>query len=99
MILYLIVLKHDALPSVMGEFEALAALEIKNRHSQKWGNRNQMFRWINNIDYRFGPNEKKKQILHVVECAETWKEIDKESANPGEKSSRHGWLSSETLNR
>jgi hypothetical protein len=96
---FMIVLKDDALPSVMGEFEALAALEPKNRHSHQWGNRNQMFRWVNDIDYRFGSNEKKKQILHVVECVETWKEIDKQSADPVEKSSRHVWLSSETLNR
>jgi hypothetical protein len=96
---FMIVLKDDALPSVMDEFEALAALEPKNRYSHKWGNRNQMFRWVNDIDYRFGPNEKKKQILHVVECTETWKEIDKQSAAPVEKSSRHVWISSETLNR
>jgi hypothetical protein len=96
---FMIVLKDDGLPSVMSEFEALAALEIENRHSQKWGNRNQVFRWINSIDYRFGPNEKKKQILHVVQCVETWQEVDKQSAELIDKISRHVWLSSETLNR
>ncbi len=30
-------LKDDSLPSVMSEFEALAALERKNRYRRKWG--------------------------------------------------------------
>lgn len=95
---FMIVLKDDALPSVMSEFEALAELEPNNRYRQRWGNRFQVFRWVNDIDYRFGQNGKQKQILHVVECTETWKEIDKESGNLVEKSSRHVWLSSEALN-
>jgi hypothetical protein len=96
---YMIVLKDDALPSVMSEFEALAAFERKNRHRGKWGNRGQHFRWINGIDYRFGPNGKKRQVLNVVECVETWKQVEKESAELVEKSSRHVWLSSQPLNR
>lgn len=96
---FMIVLKDDALPSVMKEFEALAALETKNRHQHTWGNRNQIFRWANTIDYRFGPNGKKSQILHVVECKERWKEVNRESGKPEEKNSRHVWLSSEPLDR
>lgn len=96
---FMIVLKDDALPSVMNEFETLASLETKNRHRRTWGNRNQTFRWINTIDYRFGPNGKKSQILHVVECKESWKEVNRDSCQPEEKSSRHVWLSSEPLDR
>lgn len=96
---FMIVLKDDALPSVMNEFEVLAPLEAKNCHQHTWGNRKQFFRWLNAIDYRFGPNDKKSQILHVVECKETWNEIDRESGQPEEKQSRHVWLSSEPLNK
>lgn len=96
---FMIVLKDDALPSVMNEFEALAALETKNCHRDKWGNRSQIFRWANTIDYRFGPNGKKKQILHVVECKESWNKVSRESGQPEKKCSRHVWLSSEPLDR
>ena len=96
---FMIVLKDDALPSVMSEFEALAALEKENRHRHKWGNRNQVFRWVNDIDYRFGPNGKKRQNLHVVECKESWQGVDQKSGELVDKSSRHVWLSSKPLNR
>jgi hypothetical protein len=96
---FMIVLKKEALPSVMSEFEALAALEIKNRYRHKWGNRIQVFRWVNSIDYRFGPNGKKSQILHVVECQESWQQVDPKTGQLEEKSSRHVWLSSKPLNQ
>ena len=96
---FMIVLQDDALPSVMNEFEVLAALDTQNRYRCIWGKRKQVFRWVNGIDYRFGPNEKKSQILHVVECEESWQEVSRESGQPEEKSSRHVWLSSEPLNK
>lgn len=96
---FMIVLKDDALPSVMQEFEALSALENDKFHPHTWGNRKQVFRWVNGIDYRFGPNDKNRQILHVVECKESWNEVNRESGKPEEKNSRHVWLSSEPLNK
>lgn len=88
---FMIVLKEGSLPSVMTEFNSLCALEEKNRYTQKWGNRNQIFRWANDIDYRFGPNGKNRQILYVVECKEQWQEIEVQSGQRVEKSSRHVW--------
>ena len=96
---FMIVLKDGSLPSVMNEFNSLCGLEKKNRYIQKWGNRNQFFRWANDIDYRFGPNGKNRQILHVVECKEKWQEINFITGQQVEKSSRHVWLSSTPLNR
>ena len=95
---FMIVLKDDALPSVMREFEALSGLEPMNRHRRPWGKRLQTFKWINDIDYRFGPNSKKSQILHVVECSEVWQEVQKDG-QVVEKKSRHVWLSSEPMNK
>lgn len=89
---FMIVLKDKSLPSVMREFEAISQLEPKNRSTGKWGARRQQFRWVNDIEYFFGPNEKQMQIVHVVECAETWQEVEKGSTDVVEKSSRHVWL-------
>jgi len=96
---FMIVLQNDALPSVMREFEALKNLDEKNRYRGIWGNRKQFFRWVNDIDYRFDKNGKKSQILHVVECKESWHEINPETGQPEENCSRHVWLSSEPLDR
>jgi hypothetical protein len=57
------------------------------------------FEWINRIEYRFGSNLKKRIIVHVVVCQETWEEIDPETSASVTKTSRHAWLSSKPLNR
>mgnify|MGYP001765763226 CR=1 FL=1 len=96
---YMIVLQDKSLPTVQGEFEAISGLEPKNRHSHCWGNRKQQFRWANHIEYSFGKNGKKTEVLHVVECVETWREIEKSGTRTIEKSGRHLWISSEPLNQ
>lgn len=96
---FMVVLQDGTMPTVIREFEMLSGLEEKNRYRCTWGNRRQLFKWANHIEYSFGSNGKKKQTLHVVECKESWQEVDKVTAERIEKSSRHVWLSSEPLTR
>ncbi|MFH1465176.1 MAG: transposase family protein [Pseudomonadota bacterium] len=93
---FMIVLKDDSLPSVWEEYEGLRKLEPGQQARRTWGNRRQHFRWVNFIEYYWGPNRKKKQVVHVVVCEERWEEIDAEG-DIVEKRSRHAWLSSEPL--
>jgi hypothetical protein len=86
------------LPSVMKEFESLAELEPGQRHARSWGGRRQFFKWANGIEYDFGANGRKREIVHVVECLERWEEIGR-GPEVVEKGSRHVWLSSEPLDR
>jgi hypothetical protein len=95
---FMIVLKDDSLKSVWEEFNGLSQLEPDQQADRVWGNRRQHFRWVNDIEYYYDTNQKKKQIVHVVVCEESWKEID-EKGNPIEKHSRHAWVSSEPLNK
>lgn len=96
---FMIVLQDDALASVWEEFHGLGKLQTENRFEQNWGDRRQRFRWVNGIEYRWGPNDRKRQTLHVVVCQESWNEIDPDTAKVIEKTSRHAWVSSESLNR
>lgn len=96
---YMIVLKDGALPTVLREFEALAELEPEQRHSIVRGGRSQRFRWVNDIEYEYGPDARKRVFLHVVECREQWREIAKGSSQEIERSSRHVWISSEPLTK
>jgi hypothetical protein len=93
---FMIVLPDDSLTSVWEEYQGLGKLEPNQQARRKWGNRRQSFRWVNDIEYRYGPNRRKKQIVHVVVCEESWEEIDAEGKTV-ERSSRHAWLSSEPL--
>ena len=96
---FMIVLQDDSLPSVWDEVRGLGKLEKQNVLPHKWGDRRQQFRWVNNIEYRWGDKERKRQTIHVVICEERWEEIDPDTAKPVEKTSRHAWISSEPLSR
>jgi hypothetical protein len=96
---YMIVLPDSCLPSVWEEYEGLRKLEGRNRLHTTWGNRRQRFQWVNGIEYSYGPQESKKQIVHVVVCEETWEEVARDSAEIVTKTSRHAWTSSKPLKR
>ncbi len=95
---FMIVLQDGSLPSVWEEFNGLIKLEPKNRFERVWGDRRQVFQWVNGIEYAYGPNQRKRQKVHVVVCQETWEEVDK-VGKVVIKSSRHAWLSSQPLTR
>jgi len=96
---FMIVLQSKSLPSVWEEFEGLKKLETNNFYHTTWGDRNQRFEWVNNIEYYYGSNDKKKQILHMVICNETWEEIAKDSTDVVTNKSRHVWISNKPLSR
>lgn len=96
---YMIVLKDGSLPSVWPEFQALLSLAPENHATRLSGVRRQDFRWVNGIDYCYGANGRNRLKLHLVECLETWEEIDPETGKPVAKTSRHVWISSERLTK
>jgi hypothetical protein len=96
---FMMVLQDGSLPSVWEEVHGLEQIERQNRFEQNWGDRRQRFHWVNGIEYGYGENSRKRQILHVVICEESWKEVDAASARIVEKTSRHAWLSAQPLAR
>lgn len=96
---FMIVLQDKSLPSVWEDYEGLIKLEPDNDAQRTWGNRHQHFTWANEIEYRFGKNGRKRQLVHLVVCLETWEEIDPKTCKPVEKTSRHAWISSNPFNK
>jgi hypothetical protein len=96
---FMIVLQDQELPSVWEEFRGLGQLQRQNQLRRNWGNRQQRFRWVNEIEYRYGEQERKKQMLHVVLCEESWEELDVDSPEVVQKTARHAWISSAPLSR
>lgn len=97
---FMIVLQDKSLPSVWEEANGLRKLDDGQcTLNQNWGNRRQHFWWVNNITYEYGLNRCKKQTLHLVVCEESWQEIDKETNEIVEKTSRHAWVSSQPLSK
>jgi hypothetical protein len=73
---FMIVLQDGSLKSVGEEFKGLSKLTTGNRCEMIWGGRRQRFTWINHIEYRYDKGEKKRQVVHVVVCDESWQEWD-----------------------
>lgn len=94
---FMIVLQKESLSTVWEEFYSLLKLSPENISQQKWGIRRQVFKWVNKIEYYYGPNERYKITLHVVICDEEWEEID-EKGERVTKQSHHAWISSRPLN-
>lgn len=90
---FMIVLQDGSLPYVWEEFHGLRTCRTKeHRLSYRWGDRQQQFEWQNDIDYRFGDNEKRRITVHVVRCQESWQEVDENGAVV-QRSSTWAWLS------
>ena len=94
---YMIVLKDKSLTTVWEEYNVLQGMEPQNHFQMKWGNRKQIFKWVNNIEYE--DDRKKTHLVHVVVCKETWKEVDKKSNEIVPKKSKHAWISNKPLNK
>lgn len=96
---FMIVLQDKSLPSVWEEFYALAKLQTNHTANMIWGDREQKFEWVNEIEYYYGRNQQKKIVLHVVTCEENWLEVDKSSCEIVNKTSNHAWISSKPLTK
>ena len=94
---YMIVLQDGSLPSVWEEFKGLSPLEGEKQRVQVWGDRRQAFRWVNQIEYRWGLNQRKCLNVHVVVCREGWQQVDNQTGEIVAKHSKHAWLSSKPL--
>lgn len=95
---FMIVLKDQSLPSVWAETRGLRRLQRENRWGQVWGDRQQRFWWVNEIEYCYGANERRRLTLHVVVCEESWQDVDAQG-EVQTHNSRHAWVSSQPLSR
>ncbi|MFH1435117.1 MAG: transposase family protein [Pseudomonadota bacterium] len=95
---FMIVLQDDSLPSVWEEFRGLNELQEDNTLEMTWGERRQRFTWVNDIEYAYGKNERKRLKVHLVVCEESWEDIDKEGKIVT-KTSRHAWISAIPITR
>jgi hypothetical protein len=96
---FMIVLKDGSLPTVWAEYHSLQYEQGENRLQQNWGERRQLFEWVHDIRYEYGPNAKKFLDIHVVVCREQWEEVDPDTSQVVPKHSKHAWISSRPLSR
>lgn len=97
---YMITLKKDSIPTIWKEAHALMRINPENQLKCYWGEREQIYSWANEIEYEYiKGNRKKKEILNVVTCDESWEENHTSSTGKTEiKETKYAWLSSRKIN-
>ena len=96
---FMIVLKDGSLPSVWQEYHSLVHYQQENQKRLNWGDRRQHFRWVNQIRYTFGANNKNHIDIHVVVCIEQWQAVDPKTAQILTHEQKYAWISSRTISR
>ena len=95
---YMIILKDDSLKTVWEDAEGLRKLDKEGnlRKSHRWGDRDQSFWWVNDLEYEFKADGKRRRLrVHLVVCDETWTD-----PKTGEtRHSRWAWISRHPLSQ
>lgn len=94
---FMMVLKAKHLPSLWEEFQALRPLLPDQTLKQNWKGRQQVFSWVNDLPYEYGPNGRHKTTVHVVACDETEFVVDAQSGIITPLTKQHVWISSHPL--
>jgi hypothetical protein len=90
---FMIVLQDGSLPQLWQEYHGLRRLlNEKERLTHRWGDRKQSFELVNDLQYCWGENGKKRLTLHLVVCQESWEEVD-ERGTRVTRSSTWAWIS------
>lgn len=94
---YMLVLKEDALKDVWHEAMGLMRLEPKDSLECIWGNRRQIYRWANGVEYCHGENGRYRESLHVVICEESWEETNRYTGKAEVLTTRYAWISGQRI--
>ncbi|MBZ9623767.1 transposase family protein [Clostridium sp. FP2] len=96
---FMLVFKEGSMKDTWKEAMGLIRLTPENTIKYNCGARNQVYRWINDVEYTYGDNGRKKTILHVVTCEETWEETSRTTGKIESKSTRYIWISGKELTK
>jgi len=96
---FMLVFKEGTMNDTWREAMGLIRLTPENTIKRYCGSRNQVYKWINDIEYTYGDNGRKKVMLHVVTCEETWEETNRTTGKTESKPTRYVWISGKELTK
>lgn len=96
---YMFVFKEGSMKDTWREAMGLIRLTPENTMKRHCGGRNQVYRWINDVEYTFGNNGRCKERLHVVVCEESWEERSRITGKTALKSTRYVWISGKEITK
>jgi hypothetical protein len=96
---FMLVFKEGSMKDAWREAMGLIRLTPENTIKRVCGSRNQVYKWINDVEYIYGDNGRSKVILNVVTCEETWEEISRTTGKTEFKLARYVWISGKELTK
>lgn len=96
---YMLVFKEGSMRDVWREAMGLIRLTPENILKRHCGGRNQVYRWINDVEYFFGNKGRSSARLHVVVCEETWEETSRTTDKTVSNSTRYVWISGKEISK
>ncbi|HZK56327.1 MAG TPA: transposase family protein [Desulfosporosinus sp.] len=96
---YMLVFKEGSMRDAWREAMGLIRLTPENILKRHCGGRNQVYRWINDVEYTYGNNGRSKARLHVVVCEETWEETSRTTGKMTSNSTRYVWISGKEMSK
>ena len=96
---YMLVFKEGSMRDTWREAMGLIKYTPENIGEHHCGGRDQVYRWINDLEYNYGNNGRNKARLHVVICEETWEETSRTTGKTTSNTTRYVWLSGKKLTK
>lgn len=96
---FMLVFKEGSMRSTWSDTMGLMRLTPENTLNCKMGNRNQEYKWINDVNHFYGDNGRNKVTFDVAICYETWEETSKTTGKVESKSTRYVWVSGKKLTK
>jgi hypothetical protein len=96
---FMLVFKEGSMRNTWKETMGLIRLTPENTIKYNYESRNQVYRWINDVEYTYGGNGRSKTMLHAVTCEETWEETSRTTGKTELKSARYVWISGKELTK
>jgi hypothetical protein len=96
---FMLVFKEGSIKDTWREAMGLIRLTPENTIKRICGSRNQVYKWINDVEYTYGDNGRNKVMLNVVTCEENWEETNRITDKTESKSTRYVWISGKKLTK
>lgn len=96
---YMLVFKEGSMKDAWRESMGLIRFTPENVLKRHCRGRNQEYRWINEVEYTYGSNNRGKETLHVVVCEETWEETSRITGETTSNSTRYVWISAKEITK
>ncbi len=97
---FMIAFKRGSIPTLYDESNELMCIESEDNNNIldcDWGNREQTFVWINDLEYPWGDNKKNIEKVHVVECIEKGFQKNRNTGKLEEKTTKYVWISGQKI--